>query len=184
MSARGRSQLRRLEVLRDVDIEAARGETVAFVGPSGCGKSTLLELIAGLPSRRRGEIRSPARAPVAPRSCAWMPQRDLLLPWPRRSTTRRSALRSRACAAPRPRGVRRPCSSASGLGGFERSYRGELSGGMRQRVAFAADAARRQPVLLLDEPFGALDAITRAEMQDWLRRDPRRGAADDAARHP
>jgi ABC-type nitrate/sulfonate/bicarbonate transport system ATPase subunit len=146
--------------LADVSLHATPGELLAVVGPSGCGKTTLLELICGLQRPDAGTVQS---APAA-----LMPQRDLLLPWlsaldnaalaPRLARNSRKQARERA----------RDLFGALGLSGFEQARPHELSGGMRQRVAFLRTLLSEKPVLCLDEPFGALDAITRAEMQGWL----------------
>ncbi len=159
-----------LAVLDGVDLEVSRGEIVALVGPSGCGKSTLLELIAGLDSPDRGSIAVAGRQDPAGRleGCAWMPQKDCLLPW-------YSAL-DNAALAPRNRGLSRRAARAEadrlfrrlGLTGFERSLPAELSGGMRQRVAFLRTLLSGKEILLLDEPFAALDALTRGQLQEWL----------------
>ncbi|HEY1591925.1 MAG TPA: ABC transporter ATP-binding protein [Solirubrobacteraceae bacterium] len=143
-----------------MSLRVAPSEVVAVVGPSGCGKSTLLELICGLQAPDAGTVRA---APAA-----LMPQRDLLLPW-------LGAL-DNACLALRARGVDRddarrqaePWLERFGLAGFERTRPAELSGGMRQRVSFLRTLLAGKPVLALDEPFAALDAITRLEMQGWL----------------
>ena len=159
-----------LEVISRLELDASPGEAIGFVGPSGCGKSTLLELVAGLAEPARGAIRVGGAGAAGERlaRCAYMPQRDLLLPW-------LSAL-DNAALAPRNRGSSRraareaaaPLFERFGLSGFERSRADELSGGMRQRVAFLRTLLAGKPVLLLDEPFASLDAITRAEMQEWL----------------
>ena len=113
--------------------------------------------------------------------CAYMPQRDLLLPWLSAIDNASLAPRNRGARAPRPRGARRcRCSSASGWPSSPPRAPGELSGGMRQRVAFLRTLLAGKPVLLLDEPFASLDAITRGEMQEWLAgalRMPRREPA-------
>jgi ABC-type nitrate/sulfonate/bicarbonate transport system ATPase subunit len=146
--------------LAGMSLRAAPHEVLAVVGPSGCGKSTLLELICGLQRPNSGTVRAdPA---------VLMPQRDLLLPW-------RSAL-DNAALAPRVQGLSReearararPLFARFGLAGFERARPDELSGGMRQRVAFLRTLLAGKPVLCLDEPFAALDALTRQEMQSWL----------------
>jgi NitT/TauT family transport system ATP-binding protein len=149
-----------IHALAGVSLRAKRGELLAIVGPSGCGKTTLLELICGLQEPQDGSLDCD-RAVL-------MPQHDLLLPW-------LSAL-DNACLALRiahvPRAAARARASELfaelGLGGFEHAQPHELSGGMRQRVAFVRTLLSGKPLLCLDEPFGALDALTRAEMQDWL----------------
>ncbi|MFN8112895.1 MAG: ATP-binding cassette domain-containing protein [Solirubrobacterales bacterium] len=158
------------EVLAGIDLDVAPGETLALVGASGCGKSTLLELIAGLTSLQAGSIAvAGATSPDARMaSSAWMPQSDMLLPWRRAADNAAVALRMSG----HDRGSSRKLATAMlerlGLAGFAGSYPDELSGGMRQRVAFARTLLAGTPVLLLDEPFAALDAITRAELQGWL----------------
>jgi ABC-type nitrate/sulfonate/bicarbonate transport system ATPase subunit len=150
----------RVEALQGVSLRAGRGELLAVVGPSGCGKSTLLELICGLQRPDQGSI---ACAPAA-----LMPQHDLLLPW--LSAVDNAALALRIARLPRREARRRAAAlfEELGLEGFENARPPELSGGMRQRVAFLRTLLSGKPVLCLDEPFGALDAITRGEMQAWL----------------
>jgi ABC-type nitrate/sulfonate/bicarbonate transport system ATPase subunit len=156
--------------LDGIGLELAPREVVAVVGPSGCGKSTLLELVAGLQEPDEGTVTvAGARVASARRAaCAYMPQRDLLLPW--RDALGNAAL-ALECAGVRRAEARRragPLFERFGLAEFERSRPSELSGGMRQRVAFLRTLLPGRPVLLLDEPFGALDALTRASMQEWL----------------
>jgi NitT/TauT family transport system ATP-binding protein len=146
--------------LADVSLRAAPGEIVAVVGPSGCGKTTLLELICGLQAPDAGAV---ASAPAA-----LMPQRDLLLPWLSAVDNAALALRARGMAREQARAAAAPWLERFGLAGFERTRPGQLSGGMRQRVSFLRSLLAGKPVLALDEPFAALDAITRAEMQAWL----------------
>ena len=148
--------------LRDVSLHAARGEVVAVVGPSGSGKSTMLELVCGL--------QVPDAGTVAAGRAVLMPQSDLLLPW--------LDARDNAALPLRIAGVRRDEARRQahvllaqlGLVGFEGARTWELSGGMRQRVAVARTLLSGAPILCLDEPFGALDAITRADAQQWLAR--------------
>jgi ABC-type nitrate/sulfonate/bicarbonate transport system ATPase subunit len=160
--ARKQRSTRALPALAGVSLHAAPGELLAVVGPSGCGKTTLLELICGLQRPDAGVVTS---APAA-----LMPQRDLLLPWLNALDNASLALR----IARQPRTAARTRAAALfaelGLAGFEHARPHELSGGMRQRVAFLRTLLSDKPVLCLDEPFGALDAITRAEMQGWLAR--------------
>ena len=159
-----------LEVIDRVDLAAAAGEVIGVVGPSGCGKSTLLELIAGLREPAAGEILVEGEREASRRlaRCAYMPQRDLLLPWLRAIDNAALALRNRGLGRRAARRAAAPLFERFGLGGFEDARPGELSGGMRQRVAFLRTLLAGKPVLLLDEPFAGLDAITRAEMQEWL----------------
>jgi NitT/TauT family transport system ATP-binding protein len=143
-----------------MSLRAEPHEVVAVVGPSGCGKSTLLELICDLQQADSGSVRSdPA---------ALMPQRDLLLPW--LGATDNAALALRAQGVPKNEAHARvaPWLERFGLGEFERTKPAELSGGMRQRVAFLRTLLAGKPVLALDEPFASLDAITRTEMRGWL----------------
>jgi ABC-type nitrate/sulfonate/bicarbonate transport system ATPase subunit len=159
-----------LRAIERIDLEAEPGEVIGIVGPSGCGKTTLLELVAGLRPADRGEIRVADRDEPEERlrRCAYMPQRDLLLPWI--SAVDNAALALRIAGVGRDEARRRAGGHFErlGLGGFERSRPSQLSGGMRQRVAFLRTLMAGRPVLLLDEPFASLDAITRAEMQSWL----------------
>jgi ABC-type nitrate/sulfonate/bicarbonate transport system ATPase subunit len=146
--------------LQDVSLDVAGGETVAVVGPSGCGKTTLLELVCGLQAPDTGTVRA---APAV-----LMPQRDLLLPWMNAIDNAALALRVAGGSKAAARERAHPLFAAFGLDGFERARPHELSGGMRQRVAFLRTLLSGKPVLCLDEPFGALDALTRREMQEWL----------------
>jgi ABC-type nitrate/sulfonate/bicarbonate transport system ATPase subunit len=146
------------------------GEVLGIVGPSGCGKSTLLELIAGLQEPDAGTVSVGGRgdAPGRRDASTLMPQRDLLLPW--RDALGNAALGVEAAGTPgkQARAQAAPLFERFGLESFERTRPAGLSGGMRQRVAFIRTLLPGRPVLLLDEPFAALDAITRAEMQQWL----------------
>lgn len=159
-----------LTALDGVDFQIPGGRTVALVGPSGCGKSTLLELICGLrqPDTGRIEIAGETEAVERLEHCAYMPQKDCLLPWFTAIDNASLALRNQG----RPRAAARREAAGLfgqfGLTGFENSLPHELSGGMRQRVAFLRTFLSGKDVLLLDEPFAALDAITRAELQEWL----------------
>ncbi len=169
----------RLTTIDGLDLEVEAHQVVGLVGPSGCGKSTLLELICGLREQDAGSLRvgdgeSPAERLAR---CAFMPQRDLLLPWYSALDNASLALRNQGLRKGPARARAAADFAAFGLTGFEQSRPAELSGGMRQRVAFLRTLLAGKPVLALDEPFAALDAITRAEMQEWLagalRADPR-----------
>jgi ABC-type nitrate/sulfonate/bicarbonate transport system ATPase subunit len=149
-----------LTALAGIDLDLRAKAVTAVVGPSGCGKSTLLELVAGLQEPDEGELhRQPS---------AYMPQRDLLLPW--RDALGNAALALECQGVSRAEARRRaaPLFERFGLTEFEQVRPAALSGGMRQRVAFLRTLLQGRPVLLLDEPFGALDAITRADLREWL----------------
>jgi NitT/TauT family transport system ATP-binding protein len=149
-----------VQALAGMTLRARPREVVAVVGPSGCGKTTLLELICGLQRPDAGTVSSPG--------AALMPQRDLLLPWLNTLDNASLALRARGVPREVARRQAEPWLARFGLTGFERARPAELSGGMRQRVSFLRTLLAGKPVLALDEPFAALDAITRHEMQGWL----------------
>ena len=159
-----------LETIARLDLEVPDRTVVGLVGPSGCGKSTLLELICGLREPSAGTIAAEGAtaAPERLRRCAFMPQRDALLPWFSALDNAALALRNRGIRRGEAREQVAPLFARFGLAGFEWAQPAELSGGMRQRVAFLRTFAAGKPVLALDEPFASLDAITRAEMQAWL----------------
>ena len=157
--------------LRDVTLDVAEGEFIAVVGASGCGKSTLFNAIAGLIPPSAGSIRLDG-AEIGGRAghVGYMHQKDLLLPW-------RSVLGNIVLGAALTRGVTgadraeaEALARRYGLGDFLHHYPHALSGGMRQRVALMRTLAVHRDVMLLDEPFGALDSQTRLSMQQWLLR--------------
>jgi ABC-type nitrate/sulfonate/bicarbonate transport system ATPase subunit len=158
-----------VRALDGVSLRAAPREVVAVAGPSGCGKSTLLELVCGLTAPDAGTVDA---APAA-----LMPQRDGLLPWLSALDNAALALRVAGMGKAAAREAAHLHFAAFGLDGFERARPSELSGGMRQRVAFLRTLLAGRPLLCLDEPFGALDALTRLNMQRWLadalEREPR-----------
>jgi ABC-type nitrate/sulfonate/bicarbonate transport system ATPase subunit len=160
-----------LPVLDGVTLSVAPGELVALVGPSGCGKSTLFDVVAGIEAPDAGRVLvDGADATGTTGACAYMPQQDLLFPW---RTVLDNTTLGLEVAGVRRRAAReraRPLFAAFGLDGVEDARPGELSGGMRQRAALLRTVVQDRPVLLLDEPFGALDALTRTDMQLWLSR--------------
>lgn len=163
----GRGQ--RVVAARDISLNVAAGEFAAVIGPSGCGKSTLLNTIAGLSEPFEGEI-SIDGDPSARRlgTVAYMQQRDLLLPW--RTVLANARLGLELSGVDRGMADQAATRRASefGLGSVVNSYPWQLSGGMRQRAALLRATLPERSVLLLDEPFGALDAITRRHLQHWL----------------
>jgi len=148
-------------VLDAISLEVPEGSFVSILGPSGCGKSTLFSIFTGRLKPRSGrfELSSPP---------SYMPQKDLLLPW-------RTALGNAVLAAELSEGDMDAAKEEAlrlmpifGLQGFENYYPSDLSGGMKQRVALLRTVMQKRRFLLLDEPFGALDALTRKSMQQWL----------------
>lgn len=156
-----------VDVLAGVDLHVEPGEFVAVVGPSGAGKTTLLRLAAGLISPRAGTVRL-GEDPPRPGLTAYQPQRDLLLPW--RRVLANTTLAADAAGVDRTVSRRRAGDLLDrfGLGEFAGSWPAQLSGGMRQRVALLRTHLSPAPVVLLDEPLGSLDALTRRELQHWL----------------
>ncbi|MEO3974870.1 ABC transporter ATP-binding protein [Streptomyces sp. CAU 1734] len=156
-------------VLDGVSLSLAAGEFVSVIGPSGCGKSTLFNVVAGLERPDTGRILVDGReATGSSAPFAYMPQQDLLFPW---RTVLDNTILGLEVAGMRRRPARERARSlfpVFGLAGFESAYPYELSGGMRQRAALLRTVVQDRQVLLLDEPFGALDALTRTEMQGWL----------------
>ena len=156
------------KILDRMGFAVEEGEFVSLLGPSGSGKSTVLKILAGVLPFGEGEITvdgMPVRG--LSRHFAYMPQNDLLFPW--------KTILDNVCLYGRIHGslktARREAKASFpefGLAGYEDCYPSQLSGGMRQRAAFLRTALCKADILLLDEPFGALDVITRGEMQDWL----------------
>ena len=156
------------KLFENLDFSIKEGEFVSLLGPSGCGKSTILKLLTGVIQAETGRITVDGQ-PVTGLSehFAYMPQNDLLFPL--------KTILDNVCLYGQIHGsmeeMRREASKnfpAFGLEGYETKYPSSLSGGMRQRAAFLRTALCKADILLLDEPFGALDVITRGDMQDWL----------------
>ncbi|MBP2369111.1 ABC transporter ATP-binding protein [Pseudonocardia parietis] len=158
-----------LPVLDDLSLGVAPGEFVSIVGPSGCGKSTLFGALAGILDGAdvSGTVEVDG-GPVRGAPFGLMPQQDLLFPW--RTVLDNTTLGLEVAGASRreARERARALFEPFGLAGFEQSRPDELSGGMRQRAALLRTVVGGRQVLLLDEPFGALDALTRTGMQEWL----------------
>jgi ABC-type nitrate/sulfonate/bicarbonate transport system ATPase subunit len=162
---------RRLTALDGLSVSVGVAEFVALVGPSGSGKSTLLDIASGLLSPDSGAVLLDGIATTAAQRLgrsAYMQQRDLLLPW--RTTIGNAALGLEASGIPRADAERQAAAELwrFGLDGFGGAYPAQLSGGMRQRAAFLRTILPRRDLVLLDEPFGALDALTRSDLQTWL----------------
>jgi ABC-type nitrate/sulfonate/bicarbonate transport system ATPase subunit len=158
-----------LDVLTDINLEVETGMFVTLIGPSGCGKSSICNLIAGVEKPAQGDILLEGRSILGlPGQVGYMPQKDLLLPW-------RSLLDNVALGNDIRHENKRESREKAlhwlnrfGLGKFAKHYPNQLSGGMRQRGALLRTFLFGQSTLILDEPFGALDALTRREMQEWL----------------
>ena len=155
-------------LFKGLSFEVAAGEFVSILGPSGCGKSTVLNLLAGILTPEGGNMYVDG-APIRGMSShfAYMPQNDLLFPW--------KTIMQNVCLHGRLHGNEKAAQARArelfplfGLAGYENAWPSDLSGGMRQRAAFLRTALCDSDILLLDEPFGALDVISRSDMQDWL----------------
>ena len=159
-----------LQVLDDLSLHVERGEFVSILGPSGCGKSTILSVLNGTEPADSGELLldgEPLNRTQSP--FAWMPQHDVLLPW--RTVEQNVALGGEVAGGLSKREAlaqARMLLPTFGLDEFGATRPYQLSGGMRQRAAFARTVSQGRNILLLDEPFGALDALTRTELQLWL----------------
>ncbi|MET8687063.1 ABC transporter ATP-binding protein [Streptomyces sp. NPDC004732] len=171
VAVRFRTKKKDVTALRDVSLDIGAGEFVAIVGPSGCGKSTLLKLVAGLLSPSSGEVLLGGERVRGPRpDIGYVFQRAALLDW--RSARRNILLQAemRRLPAEWARARADELIRMTGLDGFEDAYPHELSGGMQQRVALCRALLHEPPVLLMDEPFGALDALTREQLNVELNR--------------
>jgi len=158
-----------LPVLAEINISVKRGEFICIIGPSGCGKSTLFNILVGLEKPDKGRIFLEGEDITATRGhIAYMPQRDLLFPW---RTVMENVLLG---VEIKKEDLKKAHQEAEkliplfGLDGFENHYPDQLSGGMRQRAALLRTVLTHNDILALDEPFGALDALTRNTMQEWI----------------
>ena len=155
--------------LRDVGIEIADGEFVSIVGPSGCGKSTLFNIIAGLVRPSSGRVLLDGDQPDdLLGKVGYMPQRDMLMPWRTVLDNTTLGLELNGMKKKEAHKVALGEFGRFGLAGFEKQWPAKLSGGMKQRAALLRTFLAGRELMLLDEPFGALDALTRAQMQGWL----------------
>ncbi|HEX3031054.1 MAG TPA: ABC transporter ATP-binding protein [Bacillota bacterium] len=156
-----------LSVLEDLNLEITEGEVVTIIGPSGCGKSTLFRILAGLEQLDHGNLlvenNQDLRGMVS-----YMPQKDMLMPWRSVLDNAILGLELAGVSRAKARETAREMLPYFGLEEFAQALPRELSGGMRQRVALLRTMLPGRTLLLLDEPFGALDAITRFKMQAWL----------------
>lgn len=155
-------------ILENLNISVKAGEFVSILGPSGCGKSTLLKVLTGVLKPSNGTVTVDGEVALGiTEHFSYMPQNDLLFPW--------QTILDNVCLYGKIHNSYEEVKKEAlknfpvfGLSGYENSYPSALSGGMRQRAAFLRTALCHADILLLDEPFGALDVITRGEMQDWL----------------
>jgi len=159
----------RFEALHDVSLKIAPGEFVCLLGPSGCGKSTLLGALAGHLAPARGTVRVDGDVVDGPHPDRGLVfQQHTLFPWQRVIDNVAFGLKMKGVARARRHAQAHDLLASVGLAGFESRYPSQLSGGMQQRVEIARVLINRPRVLLMDEPFGALDALTRARMQQLL----------------
>ncbi|MFS0727786.1 ABC transporter ATP-binding protein [Paenibacillus sp. 1P07SE] len=158
-----------LDVLGGIDVTVGEGEFVSLIGPSGSGKTTLFQLIGGLELPDRGTIRISGQDVAGQRGhIAYMPQQAALLPWRTVTDNIVLALSIAGVAADEARRQSADWLPKIGLEGYGDSYPHTLSGGMQQRVSFLRALLAPRDLMCLDEPFGALDALTRLQMQQWL----------------
>jgi len=163
-----RAQGRQTEILSNLSFAMRDGSWTTCLGPSGCGKTTLLRVLTGLIEPDRGSIRVGGGETPQSQMMAYLPQQDTLLPW--RRALGNAVLASEITGLSRAEALReaRELFARFGLAGAEDLYPWELSGGMRQRVAVIRTYLAHRDILLLDEPLGALDPLTRTTLQAWL----------------
>lgn len=149
------------EILKDISIDVKKGEFASILGPSGCGKSTLFNIITGIIPKDSGEI-------YVSSDIGYMQQKDLLLPW---KTVLENVVLPLDIKGENKKESRKKAEEymeIMGLRGYEKKYPYELSGGMKQRASFLRTFLSSKEIMLLDEPFGALDSITKGNMQKWI----------------
>ncbi len=160
---------KRVDVINGINLFVDKGEFVSLIGPSGCGKSTLFNLIAGLDVPTKGDILLDHRDSKGQRGqVSYMMQKDLLFPW---KTVLENVLLGATISKQHSQKTKEEALALFplfGLEGYEHYYPSVLSGGMKQRAALLRTFLHKKELLLLDEPFGALDALTREKMHEWL----------------
>lgn len=158
-----------LEVLKNINIYLKEGEFVSIIGPSGCGKSTIFHILTGIESQSDGSIEIDGIAlDKYNKRISYMHQKDLLMPWRTLIENVRLPLEIQGMGIKEANKKVRELLPIFDLQGFEKAYPSELSGGMRQRAALLRTVLVDSDIMLLDEPFAALDAINRSKMQQWL----------------
>jgi NitT/TauT family transport system ATP-binding protein len=159
-------------LVENLSLDLATGRLTSLIGPSGCGKSSVVKWLSGVLAPElsaEGRVRMDGVTLTLPHpAIAYQPQQDTLFPWLTIEENAALGLEIRGAARAAARGRVRALFPAFGLQGHDHSFPDQLSGGMRQRAAFLRTMVQDAPVLLLDEPFSALDAVTRLRMQDWL----------------
>lgn len=158
----------RFPVLEDVSLSVREGEFISVIGPSGCGKTTLLNCIAGLDEPNSGTVKLDGYTQVRLGKVGFMPQKDVLLPWRTVLDNVILGLEIMGCSHKLACNKALALIQMFGLGGSERRFPATLSGGMKQRAALLRTVLADQDPILLDEPFGALDALTRGRLQEWM----------------
>jgi ABC-type nitrate/sulfonate/bicarbonate transport system ATPase subunit len=156
-------------VLKDISLQVAKGEFVSIIGPSGCGKSTLFHIIGGLVVPSDGEVWLDGKEVTGQKGLiSYMPQTHALFPW--RTIEENVILAQEVAGLPKKAAIAqaREWLGRVGLSGYEHAYPHTLSGGMQQRASFLRALLSPQEFMCLDEPFAALDALTRMDMQRWL----------------
>jgi putative hydroxymethylpyrimidine transport system ATP-binding protein len=165
----GRGGTPAVVAVEDVDLMARPGEFVSLIGPSGCGKSTVFNIVAGIERQTYGEVMIGEQSlPDRLGASSYMPQRDALLAWRKVIDNITLPLELQGMPRREARLKAGPLLKRFGLDEFAKAWPWQLSGGMRQRVALLRTIITDPALILLDEPFGALDSITRADLQSWL----------------
>ncbi|GAA0178724.1 ABC transporter ATP-binding protein [Clostridium sediminicola] len=159
----------KLSVLKEINLFVDEGEFISIIGPSGCGKSTIFHILTGLQQEYKGRVEIGGEPlQKIKKKMSYMHQKDLLMPWRTLIGNVRLPLELQGYSKKEASNKVKELLPIFGLEGFENAYPKELSGGMRQRAALLRTVLIDSEIMLLDEPFGALDAINRSKMQEWL----------------